>query len=335
MTALHRTLVLVVAGGLLATAGAADPEREARIARELQAVVRTGEPVMLTLPTPPAAEPAAEGQETSAPAETAPPENEASNGEEPIPVPDGLAVDEEAPPQAPPPPAETAEEPPAPEQTPEPASPGPRALALYLPPESEPKRGGAVLLHDLGGHPDWPEVVAPLRRQLPRDGWATLAVQMPLPGSGGVAPLLREAVPRVEAAVAELRKRGHKPVVLVGHGTGAAMAAAYLREQAQPPIAAGVVISLGVPGRDGAALDPAAILEGSGLPLLEIHGSEAPSYVLDSVRALDGKRVTRLTTLGTGHGFDGAEAVLVGRVRGWLRGAVEPEEADDRPDAER
>ncbi|MAD46122.1 MAG: hypothetical protein CMI02_02305 [Oceanospirillaceae bacterium] len=40
-------------------------------------------------------------------------------------------------------------------------------------------QGGILILHDQGQHGHWPEIVAPLREQLPDHGWATLSIGLP------------------------------------------------------------------------------------------------------------------------------------------------------------
>ena len=330
----RRRLRLLAALGLLAataTAVAADLEREARLARDLRAAVRAGEPLLLDVPEPPAAppqtasaaapeEPEPQGTEAESPPGDGPPE------EAPIPVPEGLAVDA--------PPAEAAEEPekaPEPPADPEPtarekpekAPPGPRVFALFMPAADTPERGGVVLLHDLGGHPDWPDVVAPLRRRLPQDGWATLAVQMPLPTSGqsNNGPLLGEAVPRIEAAVTELTGRGYERVVLVGHGAGAAMAAAYLQGRERPEVVGAVVVNPGLPTQAPSGYDLTTPFTTAGIPVLNLYGNEAPYHVLDTAEGLAGSNITTIRVLGAGYAFDGMQTALVTRIRGWLRNA--------------
>ena len=43
-------------------------------------------------------------------------------------------------------------------------------------------RRAVIVLHGRGFHPDWPEVAAPLRIELPEHGWETLSLQMPVLG---------------------------------------------------------------------------------------------------------------------------------------------------------
>ncbi|WP_157729955.1 DUF3530 family protein [Bacterioplanes sanyensis] len=52
---------------------------------------------------------------------------------------------------------------------------------LYLPESSGRPQGGILLLHDRGQHGHWPALIAPLREYLPAYGWATLAIELPLP----------------------------------------------------------------------------------------------------------------------------------------------------------
>lgn len=50
---------------------------------------------------------------------------------------------------------------------------------LFLREETGSPQGGALILHDLGQHGHWPELVAPLRQDLPEYGWTTLAIELP------------------------------------------------------------------------------------------------------------------------------------------------------------
>lgn len=76
-------------------------------------------------------------------------------------------------------------------------------LGLYLPASGPSKQGAALLLPDLGAHPDWPGVIASLRRGLPRHGWATLSIQLPEPvsePSSKPAPAANASPPAAAAA---------------------------------------------------------------------------------------------------------------------------------------
>ncbi len=49
-------------------------------------------------------------------------------------------------------------------------------MALYLPANHVRVRGGVLLVHDIGQHPDWPQGVGELRKSLTDIGWHTLSL---------------------------------------------------------------------------------------------------------------------------------------------------------------
>ncbi len=105
-----------------------------------------------------------------------------------------------------------------------------KVLALYTEPGGKAK-GGIVLVHGLGVHPDWGPI-GELRGALAERGFATLSVQMPVLAADAsreqyrvLFPLARE---RIAAAVAWLQTKGDVPIAIVSHSLGASMADAYL-----------------------------------------------------------------------------------------------------------
>ncbi len=85
-------------------------------------------------------------------------------------------------------------------------------FAIHTPAEGKLKRGGVILLHGLGAHPDWPDVISPLRKSLPESGWATLSIQLPVrPNSAtfeDYPPLFPAAIARISAAIQHLQQQG-------------------------------------------------------------------------------------------------------------------------------
>ena len=55
-------------------------------------------------------------------------------------------------------------------------------LGIHTEADSGGPRRAVIVLHGRGFHPDWPEVAAPLRIELPEHGWETLSLQMPVLG---------------------------------------------------------------------------------------------------------------------------------------------------------
>ena len=149
-------------------------------------------------------------------------------------------------------------------------------LGVHTPASKLPTRGGVILLHDRGMHPDWPQVVRPLRSGLPAHGWETLALQMPLapPGAPDWADqlLIQEAGPRIAAGLGLLRQRGVDSIVLIGHGLGARMAIAYLQSDDIDDIRA--LVTIGLTLQPAESDDPLlAALRESAIPMLDIYGS--------------------------------------------------------------
>ncbi len=54
-----------------------------------------------------------------------------------------------------------------------------KVLSITHPPLIPEKQGAILLLHDKEQHADWPEVIRPLRMNLPKEGWYTLSVNLP------------------------------------------------------------------------------------------------------------------------------------------------------------
>jgi hypothetical protein len=54
-----------------------------------------------------------------------------------------------------------------------------KVLAISSPSLIAEKKGAVLLLHDKEQHADWPEVIHPLRKKLPKSGWFTLSVNLP------------------------------------------------------------------------------------------------------------------------------------------------------------
>ena len=85
-------------------------------------------------------------------------------------------------------------------------------LALYAEHNTDKAQGAAIIVHGIGVHPNWPDIIQPLRSQLPDHGWQTLSIQMPiLPNdakSKDYEPLFSGVAPRFDAAVSFIKKKG-------------------------------------------------------------------------------------------------------------------------------
>ncbi len=201
-----------------------------------------------------------------------------------------------------------------------------RFLAILTEAEGEP-RGTVILMHGIGVHPNWPQVIYPLRTELPRLGWTTLSLQMPvLPNEAGseeYIPLFAEVGPRIDAALAYLADRDLLPAALVAHSLGAGMAGYYLRG-ARPGGAVNAFVGIGIGGRTDAGVNDAATsLAQIELPVLDLYGESDLDDVLAGVdrrfaAGSQNPRYEQRIARGANHFFDCHEAELVTTVDAWL-----------------
>ena len=196
-------------------------------------------------------------------------------------------------------------------------------------------RGAVLLLHSMAGHPDWPDVIAPLRTSLPQSGWATLSIQLPV-----LAPeqplsdygmTLQEAGKRIEYAIRYLQSAGFQKIVLIGYSFGATVASSYLA--AAPPAGVDAFVAISLLSQDFLSPRPAIpeYIEAIHIPILDIYGSRDFTEVLQQVdsRRLAGRKDStrsyeQVEISEARHTFNGQEALLASRISTWLD-AVLPE----------
>lgn len=200
---------------------------------------------------------------------------------------------------------------------------GVEVLGLYTEAATEP-RGTVIVLHGIGVHPDWPQVVNPLRVGLAENGWDTLSVQLPiLPNeatSEDYLPLFVEVAPRIDAALRYLGENTSGPVFIAAHSMGATMAIHYLGGTSGSGVAG--LVAIGVEG----GLDEAADgLKNLRLPILDLFGEFDLEFVLSGVGtraavagAAGNLDFSQIETAGADHFFDGYEQQLLDTVSEWL-----------------
>lgn len=202
-------------------------------------------------------------------------------------------------------------------------------LGLYAEHTSEQAYGGLIILHGIGVHPAWPDIIDPLRMQLPDHGWDTLSLQMPiLPNEADnkdYAPLFDEVPARIQAGVEFLKAKGVKNIVIVAHSLGVTMASYYLAGKPDAAVKAFVAIS----GGPGYAADPhmdaLANFKKIKLPYFDVYGSQDLDGVLASApkrasiaKQAGHKHYSQTKVQGANHFYTGLQDDLVKLVRGWL-----------------
>lgn len=159
---------------------------------------------------------------------------------------------------------------------------GDRDFAAALIASDEP-RGSVVLLHGRGFHPDWQDVVGPVRVALAEAGWNTLSAQMPVLEKGmkyyDYVPLFPESYTRIEAAVGYMRDNFAGPVVLLAHSCGAHMAMNWINEVGESRIDAYIGAGMGATDYGQDMIHPFPIAKMT-IPLLDILGTEEYPRVL-------------------------------------------------------
>ncbi len=200
-------------------------------------------------------------------------------------------------------------------------------LGIDTQPEDSDSKYGAIILHGIGAHPDWQQVVYPLRTGLPTLGWRTLSLQMPIlpneAAAGDYAPLMVEVAPRLDAGIALMKEKGVETIVLVGHSLGATMACYYLStgdRDVQGFVAIGM--PAGIRRSDIVTAEMVAEIR---IPLLDLYGSQDADEVLAAVtlrgnlkRKGGGGRYSSRKIEAANHFFDGQEDALIAAVSDWL-----------------
>jgi alpha/beta superfamily hydrolase len=121
-----------------------------------------------------------------------------------------------------------------------------RFIGLLAPAKGKTK-GGVVLVHGTGVHPDF-GIVGQLRASLADLGYTTLSVQMPVLAAGApperYVDVFPQAADRLSAAVRFMNARGFRRVAVVSHSMGARMANHWLSRRPTEPVAAWVPLAV-------------------------------------------------------------------------------------------
>ena len=201
-------------------------------------------------------------------------------------------------------------------------------LAIYTESEIMPAHGAAIVLHGRGFHPDWAEVVRPLRTVLPEHGWHTLALQMPVLEKDATyydyVPIFPAAFPRIAAGIAFLREQGISRIVIIAHSCSVHMTMAYIEAFGDTEFDAFVGIGMGATDF-GQPMKKPFPLEGMTVPVLDVFGSddfpavvrEAPARAAAAGSA--GNALSRQVMVdGADHYFRDKDDELIAVVSAWL-----------------
>lgn len=208
----------------------------------------------------------------------------------------------------------------------------PEFPAIYTLPETNwnPNitKGTVVLLHGMGGHPDWPVVISPLRKLFKKAGWVSLSIQLPV--LSAKTPLSEygntvvEAGRRISIGIDFLNEQEEKNIIVIGYGFGAAVAARYL-DNNTPGICGFVGISMLARKFLNPQLDLPMALGKLKIPLLDIYGSNDQKIILQTA---DDRRLaawkngnqhfTQINLDGADQNYLDQEKTLFNQIMQWL-----------------
>jgi len=148
-------------------------------------------------------------------------------------------------------------------------------LSIYTEAETDSPKGAVIIMHGRGFHPNWPELVYPLRTGLPQHGWHTLSIQMPVLDTAAsfydYMDIVEEAHPRIEAAIEYLHQQEIEFIILLAHSCSVHMAVDWLHSHLDA--AASGFIGIGMGSTDkGQPMRQPFPLQAIKIPILDIHG---------------------------------------------------------------
>lgn len=202
---------------------------------------------------------------------------------------------------------------------------GREIFAIYMEAEDGSDKG-MIVVHGTGIHPNWQQVVQPIRVEMAAHGWNTLSIQMPILHNEAqyeeYVALYPEVPPRLRAAEAFLKDRGIQTLLIAAHSQGATMSSYYLSRH--PSDVKGLIaIGMGATQKDS-HINSAQSLKKITIPVLDLYGDDDLPGVLDTVDArtessAHNAQYSQQIIKDANHFFDGMDDELVSAVAGWAQ----------------
>ena len=212
-------------------------------------------------------------------------------------------------------------------------APGGRFIGIYQRAKTGESHGVVILAHGMGAHPDWPDVISPLRTQLPEFGWSTFSIQMPILSPdepvAEYGKTLKVAKSRLNAAIDYLHTWEIEQIILLGYSFGAVQVASYLASGKNENVRAFVSVSMLSQKFIKPGLDVFKLIGEIDLPMLDIYGDED---LPDVRRGSDDRRLAaskngnrdfkQIELKHAGHHYQGVEDALVEQIQIWLKNII-------------
>jgi len=201
-----------------------------------------------------------------------------------------------------------------------------KILGIYTSSQTSHVKGAAIIVHGSGVHPNWEEVILPLRTALPETGWSTLSIQMPVLSNSAdyseYASVFDEIAPRINAAIKFLHQKDINNIVIIAHSLGSTMSAYYLSSNPNTKISG--FIAIGMPGASkDTKMNNLQSLKKIKLPMLDLYGSNDLPSVLTSATerkraSVNNSHYSQAVVDEANHFFSGKNSELLTTVRQWL-----------------
>jgi len=201
-----------------------------------------------------------------------------------------------------------------------------KILSIYTEAQAPKVNGGAIIIHGSGVHPNWEEVIQPLRTALPEKGWSTLSIQMPVLANDAdyseYAKTFDDVAPRINAAIKFLKQKNINNIVIIAHSLGSTMSAYYLSSDKNHSVKA--FVAIGMPGASkDKRMNNINALRQINIPMLDLYGSNDLDSVINSAEArkqsaAKNTHYSQVITKGANHFFTGKNAELIQAVSTWL-----------------
>lgn len=198
-------------------------------------------------------------------------------------------------------------------------------LSIFTEAEDGNTERALIIMHGTGVHPNWDQVIRPLRVAMAENGWNTLSIQMPILANEAehddYAPIFPEVIPRIDSALSYLQAQGNQKIVLVAHSLGSLMTSYYLSKK-QPELVKGFVAIGMSGGAKHAVMDSLQSLKSVDLPILDLFGSndlpEVLAHKKTKPQAAQSKRFDQIEVEGANHFFDEHNEPLINAVSNWV-----------------
>jgi pimeloyl-ACP methyl ester carboxylesterase len=201
-------------------------------------------------------------------------------------------------------------------------------LSIYT--EADEPGGAVIIMHGRGFHPNWADVVYPLRVGLVDQGWNTLSLQMPVLDKEAkfydYLEIMDEALPRIEAGIDYLKQQGNEKIILIAHSCSVHMTMAWVDAGRMRDIDAFVGIGMGAVDYKQPMKRPFP-LEKFIVPVLDVYGEEEyPAVIrgaperLAAMQKAGNPKSKQLVVPGANHYFTDEGDALLEVVGHWLQG---------------